>query len=220
MNLQKINQSFEAYHDLLKSPNYDGWRLWELVHQFQTHWDIDATNFREMFDKSFAINSPLWIRDHYYPKQAMQRYIDINDDIVRSMFKDLYNENKEIDGRISRFVYQCDEIYKLERKTKQKVLPHDHSDKKMIFIYLSFRYPEIYTLHDFPSFKKYLHQIGSPNPPISSDVNRYIKVSKTLGTLLKKQDELCATLDQKLENITAGNRYPMLTIYEIYNLAQ
>ena len=136
------------------------------------------------------------------------------------MFKDLYNENKEIDGRISRFVYQCDEIYKLERKTKQKVLPHDHSDKKMIFIYLSFRYPEIYTLHDFPSFKKYLHQIGSPNPPISSDVNRYIKVSKTLGTLLKKQDELCATLDQKLENITAGNRYPMLTIYEIYNLAQ
>lgn len=219
MNLQKINQSFEAYHELIKSPNYDGWRLWELAHQFQSNWDIDTTNFREMFDKSFALNSPLWIRDDYYPKQAMQRYIDLNDDIVRSMFKDLYNESKEIDGRISRFVYQCDEIYKLERKVKQKVLPHDHSDKKMIFIYLAFRYPDIYTLHDFSSFKRYLDQIGSPNAPIASDINRYVKVSKTIGTLLNKQKELLNTLDKKLENVTDGNRYPMLAVYEIYNLA-
>ncbi len=218
MNLQKINQSFATYHDIIKNPSYDGWTLWELAHQFQSNWDVDAVDFSVMFNKCFEVNSPLWIRDSYYPKQAMQRYININDDLVRSMFKDLYNENKDIDGRISRFIYQCDELYKLERQSKQKVLPHDHGDKKMVFIYLAFRYPDLYTLYDFPAFKKYLNFIGSPKEPIESDIARYIKVSKTIGTLLKNQDGLIETLTQQLQMSSYNQLNHMLAVYEVYNL--
>lgn len=218
MNLQKINESIARYKEIIKDEHYDGWRLWELAAQFQKNWDIDAPDFGSMFSESFGINSPLWNRDHYYPKKAMERYINFNDDIVRSMFKDLLNESKDIDGRIGRFIFQCDELYKIERQANQKVLPHDHGDKHMIFIYLCFAYPESYALHDFPSFKSYLSYIGSTKPVQESDIIRFTKVCKTLSTLMLKDDELMSIIQENVGEMTGGELYPMLGVYELYGL--
>jgi hypothetical protein len=216
MNLHKINHCISVFKSIINKADYDGWNLWELVHQFQTNWDIDSSDFAKMFEKSFQINSPLWVRDSYYPKEAMQHYIKLNDDLVRAMFRDLFNESKDISGRIGRFSYQCDELYKLDRQSNDKVKPHYHSDKKMIFLYLAFRYPEIYLMLDFESFKKFMILIESKNTPIPEDLDRYIKVANTLKGLLLKDPEFIAIVKSKVTPALEENIYPMILIYELY----
>lgn len=218
MNLQKINKYIEQYIRRLEDPNYDGLVLWELVHQFQSHWDLDASSFEEMFGCSFGINSPLWNKDDYIPKKMMERYIRMNDDLARAMFYDLFNESKDITGRISRFVFQCDEFYNMDRSSNQRVLPHYHSDMKMIFLYLAFRYPEKYSLYDFSSFKNFMQNVGSTKFFSPQDLERFVKVTKTISMLTQKNEHLIELISSKISPITNDKIFPMLLVYEIYSM--
>jgi len=220
MNLKIINNYIAQYKNIASAPDYDGWRLWELAHQFQTNWDMDAADFRQMFQNSFKINSPLWYRDGYEPVKAMLRYIDLNEDFVRVMFLDLFNDDKDIAGRISRFQYQMDLLYKEERRKTQKIMPHYHDDRKMIHTYLAFRYPDKYSLFDFPSFKLFMDKVGSKSAPQREDIERFVKVCKTLKTLILKDEELVELVKNKVSNITGGNNFSMLMIFELYNLVK
>ena len=218
MNLKVINKCIDQLYTIMLSPDYDGWRLWELTHQFQENWDIDASDFKEMFQSSFKINSPLWYRDGFTPLKAMERYIDLNEDFVRSMFLDLFNEKRDIAGRISRFRYQCDLLYKEERSATQKVMPHYHDDRKMIHIYLSFRYPDQYALFNFPFFKEFMTKIGSKSIPQQEDIDRFVKVCRTLLQLIKKNDNLIQMVNYKTASISNEKEYPMLLVFDLYSL--
>ena len=218
MNLQKINNYISAYIKRLEDPHYDGLVLWELAYQFQQHWSVDIADFRMVYSQSFAINSPLWNRDNYIPKKMMERYININVDLACAMFKDLLNESKDISGRIGRFIFQCDEYYKMDRADNQQVLPHDHDDMKMIFIYLAFCYPEKYTLYNFPAFKKFMMNIGSAQVMTPQDIGRFVKVCRTISALAQKNERLMALVEKKIKPITGEEFFPMLLVYEIYTL--
>ncbi len=216
MNLQKINQHILEYKKLINDPEYDGWYLWEGVHNCQQNWNIDAIDFGAMYRKCFDTNAILWQLDHYNPVKAMINYININEDLARAMFKDLFNEQKEITGRISRFIFQCDEFYKIDRQSREKVLSHEHGDKRMIFVYLAFRYPEKYSLFDFQSFRTFLQEIGSAQTLQIQDTDRFIKVCRTLAILIAKDDDLIQLVNQHISPTTNGALYPMLLVYEIY----
>tara|TARA_Y100000385_G_scaffold290568_2_gene364283 strand:- start:281 stop:955 length:675 start_codon:yes stop_codon:yes gene_type:complete len=216
MNLKTINSCIGQYKVKLSDPEYDGWRLWELVAQFQKSWDLNASDMSQMYKSSFEFNSPLWNQDNYYPKKAMERYINVNEDLVRASFKDLMNEKREISGRIDRFAFQCDELYKMDRKLTEKVEPHFHGDKRMIFIYLSFLYPDSYSLYDFPLFKLFMEKIGSKSSPLEADIERYVKVCKTLSVLIQKDKELIDIVQDNVFQITNDQLFPMLLVFELY----
>lgn len=201
MNLKLINERIEQFKTIVQSPEYGGWRLWELMQQFQSNWDVEASDFKEMFGRSLAINSPMWHRDDFYPKKVIERYLDMNQDIIRSMFVDLLNESREIDGRISRFIYQMNEIQKVEKKSAQFGMPHYHDSYEMIFVYLSFAYPDRYTLYDFNGFKSFMAKVGATKPPQENDVLRYVKFTQTMTTLMKRDEELLMLLHKRFEEI-------------------
>jgi len=216
MNLQKINELIAQYKGVIADPAYDGWRLWELCHQFQSNWDLDADDFGAMYRSSFSINSPLWHRDNYYPKKSIERYTEISEDLVRAMFKDLLNDGKDLGGRIDRFSYQCDELYKIERQRQQKVAPHYHDDQKMIFIYLCFTYPDRYSMYDYEGFKTFMEKVGSTIKVQRQDLERYTKVSRTVGMLMQKDEELVEVIRNRTVDITGGRDYHLLSVFELY----
>lgn len=217
MNLQKINSSISDLKRIMTQESYDGWQLWKLADIFQTNWDLQATDFKGMFENSFAINSPLWIVDGYYPKKAMLHYIDMYPELVRSMFMDLMNDKKDITGRINRFEFQCQELYKMDRSVTEKVLPHYHSDKRMIFIYLSFRFPDKYPLYDFSAFQSYMECIESKRTPKPEEIERYIKVSQIINNFVTKDEELMQIIADTT-NRTDDNLKTMLIVSELYIL--
>ena len=62
-------------------------------------------DFAQMFNESFKsqISNSLWGGSVNSAKSVMLTFIENNKEYVRSMFKDLYNEDRDINMRINRF---------------------------------------------------------------------------------------------------------------------
>ncbi len=204
MNLQKLNDAIGQYAQFLRSnPQHDPYLPWESQRIFQENWDLNALDFRTMYDRSLenSRSRRLWKREHYEPKEMMLRFSELNREFVRDAFQDLFNENKDVDARLGRFVFHCDELLAAlhEAHPASKLNSHYHDDGyQMASLYLAFRYPAQYLLYDFERFRKLMELLGSRDLPNVDDVGRYFKVMRTIFTFLKKNEEIMATHAKRL----------------------
>ena len=204
MNLQKLNDTIQEYKSYLKSHrHHDPYWKWESLKIFQENWNIEALDFRSMYDRSLENSRTrrLWKRENYEPKDMMLKFIDLNSEFVRYMFKDLFNENKEVDGRIDRFVFHCDELLREYKEARPRSIEnsHFHGDNYgMVSIYLTFRYPVLYAPYDFESFRRLLQLLGSRDVPKVNDVGRYFKVMRTVYKFLQKEGEVLEIHRQRI----------------------
>ena len=104
----KFDKYKEAYKaKLLNDPN-PNIVLWnECLFNFISHWDLEYLDLKSMYNHSLKseINTTLWRGDDYHPKEVMMAFIDYEKEIVRSIFRDLLDERREIGGRMERFVF-------------------------------------------------------------------------------------------------------------------
>lgn len=205
MNLQNLTDALAAYKDFLrKNPLHDPYWKWESLRVFQENWDIHAPDFKGMYDRSLQNSKTrrLWKRENYEPKDMMLLFIELNKEFVRQIFQDLFAENKEVDSRIDRFVFHCDELLREYRETRPRsvINNHFHDDNyQMVSLYLAFRYPTIYTPYHFDAFKKLMEQLGSRDIPQVNDVGRFFKVMRTLSNFLKKDEEILKIHQKRLD---------------------
>ncbi len=225
MNLQKLNDTIAQYAAFLQSnPQHDPYLPWESQRIFQQHWDVEALDFRTMYDCSLenSRSRRLWKREHYEPKEMMLRFIEMNREFVRQVFQDLFNEGKEIEGRIGRFSFHCDELLAAwhEERPASKLNSHYHNDGyQMVALYLAFRYPNQYVLYDFEVFRKLMELLGSRDLPKVDDLGRYFKVMRTIFGFLKKNEEIFAL---HAKRVTPGLHYEdetLLVVWDFINVA-
>jgi hypothetical protein len=204
MNLQKLNDAIGQYaHFLRTNPQHDPYLPWESQRIFQENWDVEVLDLRSMYDRSLenSRSRRLWKRESYEPKEMMLRFIEINREYVRQVFQDLFNEAKDLDGRIGRFVFHCDELLAAwhEERPTSKLNTHFHDDNyQMVSLYLAFRYPAQYLLFDFESFRRLMELLGSRDVPTVNELGRYFKVMRTIFTFLKKNEEILALHSRRL----------------------
>lgn len=117
----------------------------ELISDFQSKWDIDASDFLGMlkkinFSNLLYYNAIGVIRDlsSHYPED------------VRDAFKLLYNDEIELGERIITFRNTVAELY----ATINNVHNH-HQDERTIATYLTFHNPSIYTFYKSSFYTKY-----------------------------------------------------------------
>ncbi len=165
--------------------------LWEAYDTFNKHWDIDAVDFEKMFSDSFHSkqSNRLWKREDYFPKQMMEHFLAYDKEFVRSMFKDLLNEKKDLNMRISRFISYCDQLLMILQRKNMKFADHYHNDHQMIYAYLTFIYPEKYTFYNYNMYISSLNEIGGKNIPPSHDGSKFVIFSKVLKTYLLQNEE-------------------------------
>jgi hypothetical protein len=204
MNLQKLNEAIRQYKTFLQSnPHHDPYWKWETQRIFQEKWDVDTRDFYQMFDECLQNSQTrrLWNREYYAPKAMMLKFIETSNDYVRFAFQDLFNEDKEIEGRVDRFVFYCDELLKeyREKYPLKRENMHYHDDNyEMISHYLAFRFPEIYTPYNVDNFKKLMQKLGSRDVPKVNDTARYFKVMRTIFNFIKKDEEILNIHQQQL----------------------
>jgi hypothetical protein len=156
-----------------------------------------------MYDRSLenSRSRRLWKRESYEPKEMMLRFCELDREFVRHIFQDLFNENKDLDGRIGRFVFHCDELLAAWREVHpaSKLNAHFHDDNyQIVSLYLAFRYPAQYLLFDFDSFRRLMELLGSRDVPTVNELGRYFKVMRTIFTFLKKNEEILALHSRRL----------------------
>ncbi len=134
MVLKIIYQQAEQYKKFLDSAEYDELYKWVALKNFLENWNIDADDFRRMYDNSFYSKDTanLWANPHWFPKAVMLRFIDYDKERVRKMFRDLFNEEEKIDKRFERFTFHCDEMLKEIFVTDKSMKNHFHDGQRMI----------------------------------------------------------------------------------------
>lgn len=206
MQLKQIQHYFGEYRNYLKSraAKNEPLPIWESQRIFQNSWDKDAADWPGMYDRSLqnSTTKRLWKREAYEPKRIMLELMRMQPDFTRHMFTDLFNEEKSLEGRASRFVYYCDMLLQEYKEKNPRSIDNNHyhdDDYQMVSLYLAFRYPDRYAYYEAPAFRKMLEQLGSTQLPETNDIERYAKVTQTLYKLMSKEDGLLELHQRRLQ---------------------
>jgi hypothetical protein len=191
-SMQKLNQQIENYKSFRKSEAYDELYKWVALQNFQNHWDIEAQDFRNMYNSSFTCKGGenLWANNHFFPKAVMLSFIEHDHERVREMFRNLFDETLPVSQRFDRFEYHCENLLAELQPLNPSMKNHFHSDKRMISTYLAFRFPDKYAIYKFTEFKVFNTVMENGDIPGSGEHERFFKNVRVLYNIISKDEEL------------------------------
>lgn len=226
MQVKLIEERFAAYRAFLRGPErFDRLHWWASQRIFQENWQLQAEDKKAMYDRSLqnSHTQRLWKREGYEPKRMMLLFWDVHEVFVQQMFRDLFNEGKDIAGRIDRFVFHCDELlaqHRLDNPMKMDNRHYHDDDYGMVSLYLAFQYPDQYAPYDAEGFVALLRQLGTRELPQANDFGRFCKVMRTLHTLMKKDAALMAAHQRRLRPEEHYIGESLLLVYDFYQFCQ
>lgn len=192
MKVDKINAYKEEFREHLRiTQSYNELYKYESLANFRKHWDLGALDLGAMYERSFQseLSARLWGGSQNSAKSMMLQFIETDKEFVRSMFRDLFNESKDLAMRINRFKLHCDELL-IQRQTAGKSDSHHFHTDEEVFLYLSFNSPEIYPLFHYSHFNIMMNRLENRSVPEAWEVDRYYKLCKGLYTLLSRDGDL------------------------------
>lgn len=172
-----------------------------------------------MLEASFqsSISQRLWKRENYFPKEMMLKLIDIERETMRSIFRDLLNEAKDLNLRVNRFIHHIDQMLQHIQRQDRKASTHFHSDLAFVFVYLSFNFPDTYTLYDERNFITYLEKVEARKIPRNHDPILFRNMMKASKTIMMKDQNF---LDEK-NRLSHENQFNQeienLWVFDFYN---
>jgi hypothetical protein len=188
MKLNLLKESISTFY----REGFDAAReRWKWLYQQQEKcgklWLTDKSTILD--DIEMALQSPttqrLWKRFQHRPKELLMIIVEADPEYAKLAFDDLFNESKDIDMRIDRFIYYSDQLLKLARKNNDDLNESEHhQDARSISLYLSLKYPADYCYYRLDLFRKTTLKLGSLKLPVEDDPARYFKFSKTISKFL------------------------------------
>lgn len=165
MNRDLIKQYIEHYKNDFEKVNQKEIYKWKAVKCFQDFWDIEANDFSEMLTSSIALTGNLLKSGNYYAFKMIQLYSERKPEVVRDLFKYLYNEDLDLYHRIKSF------------RDGIRVINNDlfsgynsFQDDRAIVVYLTLRYPERYFFYKYEMFKSFSTKVQLSYYPIMGRV--------------------------------------------------
>ncbi|KQS93014.1 DUF3883 domain-containing protein [Chryseobacterium sp. Leaf394] len=216
MNSKKVKEIITCYKRHFGDIHNEEIYKWRAVKCFQENWNIDAYDFLIMFDKSFSSTKNLLDSGKYFPKRMLHEYAKREPEIIRQLFKNLYNEDEDLIYRVSTFKSQ---IIALHNNLKIKV-PNNYQDHRAILVYLCLRYPDIYYLFKFKMFKDFAHLVDYPFRPKSNDIQtvlEYLSLCDIIRAEVIKDKDLLQLHNTRIKDREyADTSYHILTQDIIY----
>lgn len=222
MKLAILQELIQRYHKALKAPGAD--RLltvhWETLEHWQQHWNTEADDLSTAWEKALTNSTSrrYWNREGFHPKEAIQTFIQMDPGAVRSAFTTLLDESKPLLLRVSRFRVLLDDLLEQFREIhpKSELNHHGHDDLSMITLYLSLQHPLLYSPFDYPAFAGTLQLLQSPQPADPYDLDRFVKVSKTIYTFLLREGGLLECHTQLRQSNRDYLGESLLMVYDFY----
>ncbi len=206
----------EQFRHLLEvTQDYNELYKYECLQNYRAHWDLSELDLHRMYDLSYSssISGRLWGGSTNSAKEYMLRFIEMDKEFVRSMFRDLFDEKKNIGLRINRFKFHCDELLRQLNLKDHKHQGHYHDDGAVL-LYLAFEYPDLYCLHAYGPFSIMMNRMDTRDVPEDFEIERYLKLCKALYTILKKDEDLLAAHQKQLEPIAYKSHPGQLLIHD------
>ena len=132
---------------------------WKALKIFHDNWNIDAPDFADMLARALAQHKNLLDTSHAFPKSALIEIAQQKPEVVREMFRNLYNEEQPLESRISTFVAAADKEFVFGEGKNH------YQSTNAISVYLWFRYPGKYYIYKWGEYNEVAKKIGFDNAP-------------------------------------------------------
>lgn len=193
----------------------------DVVQQYATHWDLEQIDLAGMYEKSLHSQTTgrLWGGSKYSGRDSMLTFLRFDSHFVRSMFRDLYSEEKDLTLRVQRFGEHAD-VVAAEIKSKQKRWVDSHHDLPMISLYLALQFPQKYTLFSYENFKTSLKYLGSTRVPEAFEFGKYTNLSRAIYKIMTSDEELISLYRKDKPVGWQPNTMMVHDLYEFINFLQ
>lgn len=155
MNTVKLAQMLDSYvkdFDMnWKNENYK----WIEVKNFQQNFNIgcEPVEFVDMLKRAIRTSSNLYASHRYYPIDEIIHNAEKYPAEVQQAFVVLLDEEKDIYDRVEEYRSRIEAV-----KKKTGLTSRDGQDIRFISTFLSFKYPEKYTIYKFTEISKFCEQ--------------------------------------------------------------
>lgn len=130
---------------------------WEAVKCFQDNWDIHAADFEDMLSQSLSKTSNLLASTNNFPAGMIMEFAHAAPKKVRAMYMDLFDESKDVFGRIESFKKQSNILLKKYKSTAKQHYQHENA----ITTYLWLRYPDKYYVYKYSEARSVSNKLDS-----------------------------------------------------------
>ncbi len=221
MEVKKLQAKIQAFKSFIKKDrDLKHHYKWEALSHFQANWNIDEPDFGKMYNQSLQSTKTqrLWKRETWRPKEMMLQLIELEPDFARRIFRNLFDQDQDIEVRISMFKFGCEEMLQEFKRQKRTTIEnnHHHDDNEMILLYLTFQFPTSYTFFEYQPFINTLKQLGIQDLPDPYNLQRFFKLTKILYTFIKKDEELIELYRKRLPTDRFYKEISKLIVHDFY----
>jgi hypothetical protein len=215
MNFEKINSYIQSYKDNFELVNHQELYKWKAVKQFQDHWDIEAEDFYAMLSESLSLTFNLLDSGQYFPKRMLLRYAHDHPGLLRSYFKELYDEENDINNRIETFRSNLQIL-----NENYEDAENDYQDHRAIIVYLALRFPDRYYFYKQRMFKAFVEKVDYDYKSIAGrieNISQFNYLCDIIKHELSQDQELIRIHNSRLtENCYVDTNLNILTQDFIY----
>lgn len=195
----KLADVLVAYKKDFVSNQWDNEKYkWEAVKWFQDNWDVNATDFAEMLNRSLDKTINLLASINNYPKGLIVEFAKAAPEEVRAMFIALFDESNDVFERIDAFKTQSSLL--LEKYGKRG--DQHFQNENAISTYLWLRYPDKYYIYKYGEVKKVASELGSDykfkKGAYAENIRNFLKLYDEISLALKKDAELVKLFHSQL----------------------
>lgn len=152
----RFQELLKEYKNELKGPRWDDEKFkWQAIKGFQDNWDIEAIDFCTMLKNSLDKTFNLLASTHYFPGKMIKEFAQKESETVRQMFMDLFDESKDLYGRMVSFKAQSKQLVNKYWNPGKS----DFQTENTITTYLWLRYPDKYYIYKFEEAKSLANEL-------------------------------------------------------------
>jgi len=151
--LSAYRKSFHEKKTELKNKTHweDEQYKWIAVKHFQDHWDIEVSDFAAMFKEATAKHINLLSSQSYYPRGMILEFAAADQEAVRQMFRELFDEDKSVVDRVNKFINEAERLRSKYGADKWK---SHYQNVNSVSTYLWSRFPDKYYIYKYSECKE------------------------------------------------------------------
>lgn len=160
---------------------------WRGIKTFQDNWDLDTQNLSDMIKRSLYGVSHMMVSQARFPEGMIEDFAEREPDTVRAMFKDLFDESRDIVERFHSFKQKSADL--LERVGNGA--KNHFQDERTIALYLWLRYPDKYYVYQYTQARNLSIALGSDHRIIKgrldSNIREWLALYNEVTELMKQK---------------------------------
>lgn len=188
---------------------------WEIISKYHDKLDTDSPDFaKNILEINFR---NLW----YFGTQrnAVKHFVEYEPEAYRTLHKNLYDESKPLQERVTTFTEGCKELW--DSKIKQ-YFPTQNTkaqcDECLISCFLTAKYPEKYTFYKYTVYKKFCKFLGVEPKPSGLILEHYYKlINEEVIPLVKTSAEICDLVNKEISQHHLLSSLPLIAQTVVWN---